>query len=197
MNYTSLTRKQRLTVKLFQDAFLTLLDEKPIDTITVVDLCNETDLNRSTFYRYFTDIYDLRDSTIESLFGQIFAVLQELPADMIARVEDPHLAKRRLSQSLRATRKNRALYKKLICENYSGVLEKTLEENLIPFQVTISTASCSEDQKTLYYSYICGGLTRIWIEWINHDCETPIDQMADLLLHVICNFYAMLESIPD
>lgn len=36
-----------------------LLDEKPLDKITVVDIVEDCEVNRQTFYYHFQDIYDL------------------------------------------------------------------------------------------------------------------------------------------
>lgn len=43
-------------------AFCELYTRKPIENITVQEIVRVTGYNRSTFYQYFTDIYDLRDS---------------------------------------------------------------------------------------------------------------------------------------
>lgn len=52
-------------------AFLELSGIKSIDKITVSELCERADVNRSTFYRYYYDIYDLQskmqDYSIESI----------------------------------------------------------------------------------------------------------------------------------
>ena len=42
-------RRVRMTKKIIKDALLELLDKKPLDKITVTDICNTADLNRSTF----------------------------------------------------------------------------------------------------------------------------------------------------
>lgn len=52
-------KKTEMTKKDFQDAFWKLYTKKSIDKITVKDLCNLAGYNRSTFYQYFTDVYDL------------------------------------------------------------------------------------------------------------------------------------------
>ncbi|MEG1946784.1 MAG: TetR/AcrR family transcriptional regulator [Lachnospiraceae bacterium] len=38
-----------------------LMEEKPLDKITVVDLAEECEVNRQTFYYHFKDIYDLAE----------------------------------------------------------------------------------------------------------------------------------------
>ena len=45
----------------FVDVFCTLYTEKPIEKISVQQITNMAGYNRSTFYQYFSDIYELRD----------------------------------------------------------------------------------------------------------------------------------------
>ena len=41
------------------NTFMSLLDEKPFDKITVTDIVNTCGINRNTFYYYYQDIYSL------------------------------------------------------------------------------------------------------------------------------------------
>lgn len=51
-------RRVRITKMLLNDSFLRLLEKKPLARITVKDICEDADLNRSTYYHYYTDPYD-------------------------------------------------------------------------------------------------------------------------------------------
>ena len=55
-------RRTKYTKKTIKDTFLQLLSEKDIKKITVSELCQQADINRATFYRYYIDIYDLLNS---------------------------------------------------------------------------------------------------------------------------------------
>lgn len=52
-------RRVKYTKKIIKESFIDLLQEKDIDKITVSELCEKSDINRATFYRYYIDIYDL------------------------------------------------------------------------------------------------------------------------------------------
>jgi AcrR family transcriptional regulator len=51
-----ITEKTRQT---FISVFCELYSQKPIEKITVQEIANMSGYNRSTFYQYFTDVYDL------------------------------------------------------------------------------------------------------------------------------------------
>jgi AcrR family transcriptional regulator len=47
-------------------AFIDLLNEEPLNKITVTDIVNRCGVNRNTFYYYFQDIYALVDELLRS-----------------------------------------------------------------------------------------------------------------------------------
>ncbi|WP_125713433.1 TetR/AcrR family transcriptional regulator [Companilactobacillus kedongensis] len=54
-------RRARYTKKMIQETVLDLLEDKPINNITVTEVCRQADVNRTTFYRYYDDIYQCVD----------------------------------------------------------------------------------------------------------------------------------------
>lgn len=52
-------RKTRYTRKALKDSLMELMADKPVAKITIKELCENADINRSTFYAHYTDPYDL------------------------------------------------------------------------------------------------------------------------------------------
>lgn len=50
---------QKSTKELISSAFIKLVEEKPFDKITIKDIVTECNINRNTFYYYYSDVYDL------------------------------------------------------------------------------------------------------------------------------------------
>ena len=48
-----------MTKQIIKDSFWELYKEKKIENITVKDITQKAGFNRSTFYAYFTDVYDI------------------------------------------------------------------------------------------------------------------------------------------
>ncbi len=63
---TQTERKNQTRDKLI-DAFFELNNEKPIDKISISQITTRAGCHRSTFYEYFSDIYDLREQEEESI----------------------------------------------------------------------------------------------------------------------------------
>ncbi len=55
----------------FIDVFCELYSQKPIEKISIQELANKSGYNRSTFYQYFSDIYELLDFVENNLLNYI------------------------------------------------------------------------------------------------------------------------------
>ncbi len=56
---------------------MALLKKKQISSITIKELCELADINRSTFYAHYSDQYDLLDSIEEEFTEDMVATLNE------------------------------------------------------------------------------------------------------------------------
>ncbi|MBR2716681.1 MAG: TetR/AcrR family transcriptional regulator [Oscillospiraceae bacterium] len=63
----------RYTRRVLKESFLTLLRDKPVNRITVKEVCELAELNRATFYAHYGDCFALMESIEQELleaFGQ-------------------------------------------------------------------------------------------------------------------------------
>ena len=65
--------RTRYTRQIITTAFWQLLRQKPMEKITVKEICALAQINRGTFYRHFQDCYDL----MEQLEAQALDKLEE------------------------------------------------------------------------------------------------------------------------
>ena len=69
-------RRRKESQEKIEKAFIELLQTRDINQISVSELIKMVDMNRSTFYANYLDIYDLADKTREKLereFSNLFA----------------------------------------------------------------------------------------------------------------------------
>lgn len=75
-------RRVRKTIKALREALIRLLAEKSVKDITVSELTTLADVNRSTFYFYYDDVYDmvqqLQDETYEIFYQTVVKPDSEL-----------------------------------------------------------------------------------------------------------------------
>lgn len=68
---TKNNRRRRESIERIEKAFLELLQTKELHEITVSDICKSCELNRSTFYANYIDIFDLADKVREHLEDEV------------------------------------------------------------------------------------------------------------------------------
>ena len=68
---TKNNRRRRESMERIQKVFIELLQTKELHEISVSDICKRCELNRSTFYANFVDIYELADKVREDLEREV------------------------------------------------------------------------------------------------------------------------------
>lgn len=66
----------KYTKMVLKKALLELMQHKPVNKITVKEICERAELNRATFYAHYSDCFDLLESIEEELFGQFERSMQ-------------------------------------------------------------------------------------------------------------------------
>lgn len=73
---TKNNKRRRESVERIMKAFVELLQTQELSRVSVSEICEMAQVNRSTFYANFVDIYDLADrvrETLESEFSDLFS----------------------------------------------------------------------------------------------------------------------------
>lgn len=83
-------RRTKYTRMVLQDSLIELMKEKPIAKITIKELCEKADINRTTFYAHYTDQYDLLqkigEETLSWLKETAVALMNDLEEDEMLRL---------------------------------------------------------------------------------------------------------------
>ena len=70
-------RRIRYTRYALQNALIVCMQQKPFNRITVREICETADINRSTFYMHYKDIYELLDEIEEQVYQEIDAIFSK------------------------------------------------------------------------------------------------------------------------
>jgi len=68
-------RSVKRTKMLIRKGLLELMQEKPIQTITVKELVESIDMNRGTFYFHYRDIYDLLEQIEDEILTELTSIM--------------------------------------------------------------------------------------------------------------------------
>lgn len=80
--------------KAIVDAFIRLIKDKGFLKVTVKDILAAAHVNKSTFYVYYLDKYDLLSKVEDHVLAGLRAIEDDVPFDLVVRngISDEHLA---------------------------------------------------------------------------------------------------------
>jgi len=171
----------RYTKKVIQENFLKLINEKPINKITVKSICELSEINRATFYKYYKDPFDL----MEQIETELILAMRKL----IENGDNENITET-LVMILNAIKQNGELYMSLTSENG----DSTFINRVINDSYLIKKSSLNEllpnmlqkHQEWLYY-FMTEGFTSIVLSWVRNGMqEDPIE---------VAQFFNRLNSI--
>ncbi|MBQ8783158.1 MAG: TetR/AcrR family transcriptional regulator [Clostridia bacterium] len=80
-------RRVKYTKQALKNSLISALQEKPIEKITVKELCEKADVNRGTFYAHYSDQFDLYNSLVKEFLSEAISMTGGL-MDPNERVHD-------------------------------------------------------------------------------------------------------------
>lgn len=169
----------QFTKKALATTLKTMLEEKPLDKITVKDLAEECGVNRQTFYYHFQDIYDL--------LGWIYRT-EALEA--IKNSKSYSTWQQGLMIILDYVQENRALcihtYRSLAREHLERFLDEVLFELLgdVVDEIAAARPLAAED-KTFITRFYCYAFAGMLLEWIREGIRTPAVTLVEKISRIM------------
>jgi len=84
-------RSSRRSRRMIRQAFQELLEERDFSKITVIDIVQRADLNRSTFYAHYPDIYGIVDEMQEEIIAKHMELFRQIEFRNILNDPKPYL----------------------------------------------------------------------------------------------------------
>ncbi len=173
-------RRVKRTKRVLKERLFELLENKTIDEISVKELTEAADVNRSTFYFYYDDINDM----MMQLQNEIFEVFEEKvlgPQAEFVTVEDFIDYTRRFLEFLTD---NENICKFVISNDPNNFLSKKIKKTLFG-HIPDSTKVFPENTPGYYLT--CFALSAFWdtiIQWMYDGMKVPTEEMAHFLASV-------------
>lgn len=148
-------RKIRLTKRLIKEAIIELLKDKNIEQITVKELSEKADINRSTFYTHYCDVYAVIEEMAEEFMNHVpFPIGKvESTANEIAESFKYFCNNKDVSIALLKS----GYYKKYLCKKAKKIFEdgSLMNGKMIDtdkkFYLAMSAYTCSGMESFLLY----------------------------------------------
>ncbi|MBQ7778415.1 MAG: TetR/AcrR family transcriptional regulator [Oscillibacter sp.] len=89
-------KRIRKTKQALYAAFFQLRAKKEIRAIKIAELCQTADINKTTFYAHYKDIYELADDVERQL---LFEITDSIPKDVAYTFENPEVYTRAVTEA--------------------------------------------------------------------------------------------------
>ena len=155
---------------MIRQAFLELLQEKPYEKITVTDIAQRADLNRSTFYAHYPDVQGLIEE-IEVTCQNIF--------------QDPKIFLQILVQPVE---ENKKLYQLLVQSDYAGRQLYRINEAFASY--VLNSPEIPENLRSSKYfavriNFFIGGIINTYCQWLTGELDCSLDDIAEDIARTI------------
>ncbi len=167
--------RSKYTQKVIRDNFIELLKETPLNKISVKAICEKADINRTTFYRYYKDPFDLMDRIEDDLLAAFRSHIKETKhIDVQSALEAMFAAishNQELCQILISDNGDRFYIHKMITNTYD-----IFKDNFARNYPTLT-----DNQRRWLYYYIAQGGISITIDWLNGGMRESPTEMAGFI----------------
>lgn len=176
---TKNNQRTRLSKILLKNALMDLLSEKgSVTKISVRELCERADLNRSTFYAHYSEPKELLEEVEAELLDATREHLQKIGA------ENDTGAHRYLLSFLMYIKENDKPFRTLLIDAGDPEFRsKFMQQSIIQFVENLNI-SFPKDQEQYIYSYILNGSTGVIIQWMRSDYSIDENALVDLLFFI-------------
>lgn len=151
----------RYTKMVIRDSFIKLLKEKSFEQITLKEVCELAGINRSTFYKYYKDIYDWREQMEAECMAGAQAYIDDIDTTDIQTI---------LTRMLESIKENIDLFNALFSvHGGSHILEQTfsicMEKAETKFKKELLSAPQGQKKWECHFlAYGCIGVIQCWIK---------------------------------
>lgn len=187
--YRSAIRSRRM----IRQAFLELLREKPFERITVTDIVNRADINRSTFYAHYPDVRGMIEELMSDVINSSFELIKNVEISDIFKDPKPFL------QELMAIgEENMELYRLLGKSDFAiqqvekmktVMLEKAATSVDIPESIRQSSAF------RIQISFFIGGILNTYQQWVQGNLDCSMEEIAQQVGYLIQGLEKSYEQI--
>ncbi len=166
------------TKKAIRMAFAKLLSKKNINDITVSDVAELADINRKTFYNYYSGIYMVIDEIENDIVETFGTVLGEI--NFTEAIKNPYNVFEKLTSIINT---DMDFYGHLFAVNSSNSISSKVVDVLKEKTkaAMISQTGIEESTAEIILNYMLNGMIAVYQSWFNSDRTQSIEEISELI----------------
>jgi AcrR family transcriptional regulator len=180
------------TACLLDEALIALLEEKNYEYITVKEICEKANVNRSTFYLHYETMGDLLAECIQYTGSKILAKYKQ--DSLIDKAQINTSPKENLLlftpeyllPYLEFVKENKRVYMAAVTQPAIMKSDKIAKYLYAEFFGPILTRfGVPENERKYRMTFYLSGISAVIIEWIKNGYKEPIEDMAKVLMNCL------------
>lgn len=175
---TKRIRSQELKRKQIWEALRKLLSEKPMDAISIQDICDVAMVHRTTFYNHFYDVYDLLE------YGAILLLEQLFPEDDVHAFDAEDIS----NNIIWFVGSYRTVFSNLVQAPCQTQLKQATQKTFERYMLRIVRDNPDFRELTVppevMVKYNCGGLTTLLFWWFENE-DIPLEEIRQQIRQII------------
>lgn len=183
----SLSEYSKAKLKLIK-GFIQLLENNDFLQIEVKQLCKTSGVNRSTFYAYYDNTFELLNDCKKYMIDTFLNSFSEEQINNFkqGKLEKDYITKEYLLPYLKQVKQNKTIYKtyaKLKLANDDDFFEHLLEN--VAFPVSLIT-DINSDKETIKYvtKFYTEGINAIVNMWIKRDFKESEEKICAIIINI-------------
>ncbi len=169
------------TKKSIYNAIAVLLTEKDLKHVTIKEICEIAEINRKTFYNYYSGAYDVIDEIENNVISILCDSIEQMNIDEVFKT--PYIMFEKLNEIIST---DLEFYSHLISKksNYGFVdkVEAVLKEKTKSKLKT--TINLSSEKLDIMLDYAYSGMLRVYQKWFNNEYKKPLEQIAQEISNI-------------
>lgn len=176
-NYRNFRRSEKSIIR----AYVSLIQKKK--KITVTDIVNTADLNRSTFYAHFKSVDDVREKIQSDVIMDLLGTLDK--RDYRDSLKDPYKAMKRVMDFIKS---DEDFYKMLLNIDGADKFLKKLRDIVIEHymsDVVILPYIKNRDEFEMRLRLFIGGYVSVIEDWAHGNVNMPLEKCTVIISELI------------
>ena len=174
----------------FNKALLSLLEKKPFEYITISEICEKAEVNRSTFYLHYDNTSDLLKETTTYVFDNFASYFPFDAESVITQFANCDLqdlkfiSEKYLHPYLSFIKENQRVFLAVLSQP-TAFDSKTIFQRLFDhiFKPILDRFHYPRDEQNYVMMFYLNGITAIITEWLKNSCQKSIEDIS-AIIHV-------------
>lgn len=171
-------QRKRITKMLLKDAMIDLMQTKPVEKITIKEICEKAQINRSTFYLHYSEPNDLLKSIEDDIIENTADYLDKIGADI------NNSAMQYMLMFFRYIRENDKIFRTLLVKRENPFFRKKFIKFALERVVTSLHCTANKKYEKYVYGFVINGSLGAIIEWVESDYSIPEQEIVGLIFEL-------------